>query len=96
MKIVIDAFGGDNAPKEIVKGAVEFLKANKNNELEICLCGDESKIQNELREICINDFNKLFNFSCTSSASISISICWISIRCCIWVTSNISWDWTWS
>lgn len=51
MKIVIDAFGGDNAPKEIVKGAVEFLKANKNNELEICLCGDESKIQNELREL---------------------------------------------
>ena len=45
MKVVIDAFGGDNAPKEIVKGAVEYLKENKD--LEIVLCGDEEKIKNE-------------------------------------------------
>lgn len=46
MKVVIDAFGGDNAPREIVKGAVEYLKENKD--LEIVLCGDEEKIKNEL------------------------------------------------
>ena len=43
MKIVIDAFGGDNAPKEIIEGAVLALEKHKN--LEIILCGDENKIK---------------------------------------------------
>lgn len=42
MKIVIDAFGGDNAPKEIVEGAVIALE--KHADLEIILCGDKDKI----------------------------------------------------
>lgn len=46
MKVVIDAFGGDNAPIEIVKGALEYLKENKD--LEIVLCGDEKTVKNEL------------------------------------------------
>lgn len=56
MKIVIDAFGGDNAPKEIVEGAV--LAINKYSNLNIVLCGDEEKIRqilngrNERIEIC--------------------------------------------
>ena len=56
MKIVIDAFGGDNAPKEIVEGAV--LAINKYSNLNIILCGDEEKIRqilngrNERIEIC--------------------------------------------
>ena len=29
MKVVIDAFGGDNAPREIIKGALEYLKEDK-------------------------------------------------------------------
>ena len=46
MKVVIDAFGGDNAPREIIKGALEYLK--ENNDLEIVLCGDEEKVKKEL------------------------------------------------
>ena len=42
MKIVLDAFGGDNAPIEIVEGAVLAVKKNKN--LTVVLTGDEIKI----------------------------------------------------
>jgi fatty acid/phospholipid synthesis protein PlsX len=45
MKIVIDGMGGDNAPIEIVKGAVE---ASALTEHEIILVGDEKKINTEL------------------------------------------------
>ena len=44
--ISIDAMGGDNAPNEIVKGAVNSV--NKNNDLSILLVGDESQIKNAL------------------------------------------------
>ncbi len=44
MKVVIDAFGGDNAPLEIIEGAIMALK--KNDELEVVFCGDEEKIKN--------------------------------------------------
>lgn len=47
MKIVIDAMGGDNAPSEIVKGAVE---AKKEYPIEIILVGDEQKIKNVANE----------------------------------------------
>lgn len=43
MKIVIDAMGGDHAPKEIVLGAVEAVSQFEN--LSITLVGDESKIK---------------------------------------------------
>ncbi len=39
MKVVVDAFGGDNAPLEIVEGVKLALK--KNKDLEIVLCGKE-------------------------------------------------------
>ena len=42
MKIAIDAMGGDNAPVEIVKGAV---KASSYLESDIILVGDENKIK---------------------------------------------------
>ena len=42
IKIVIDAFGGDNAPSEIVKGAI--LAVNKNDDVHIVLAGDKDKI----------------------------------------------------
>ena len=41
MKIIIDAMGGDNAPMEIVKGA---LNAHKNTGVEIVLVGKEEEI----------------------------------------------------
>lgn len=43
MKVVIDAFGGDNAPLEIVEGAI--LALNKHKDLEIILCGKENEIK---------------------------------------------------
>lgn len=43
MKIVVDAFGGDNAPVEIVEGAILALK--KHKDLEVILCGDEKRIK---------------------------------------------------
>ena len=42
MKIIVDAFGGDNAPVEIIKGAV---MASKEYSVDIILCGDEDKIK---------------------------------------------------
>lgn len=47
MKIVIDAFGGDNSPDEIVEGAV--LAIQKYKDLEIILTGDEERIRNVLK-----------------------------------------------
>ncbi len=42
MNIVIDAFGGDNAPLEVIKGSV---RARKDFGVEITLVGDENKIK---------------------------------------------------
>jgi len=42
MKILVDAFGGDNAPLEVVKGSIEALKENKD--FILSLVGDENKI----------------------------------------------------
>ncbi|WP_153462536.1 MULTISPECIES: phosphate acyltransferase PlsX [Sediminibacillus] len=42
MKIAIDAMGGDNAPDEIVSGAIEAVKEWRD--LEVTLIGDEEKI----------------------------------------------------
>ena len=43
MKVVVDAFGGDNAPIEIVEGAL--LAVKKHKDLEIVLCGKEDRIR---------------------------------------------------
>lgn len=48
MKIAIDAFGGDNAPLEIVKGAITAV--NLVDDVEIVLVGDEEKIKSILNE----------------------------------------------
>lgn len=41
-KIIVDAMGGDNAPQEIVKGAVQALQQDAG--LQVVLTGDEAKI----------------------------------------------------
>lgn len=48
MKIAIDAMGGDNAPKEIVEGAV--LAAKEFTDITLVLYGDEQKIKAYLPE----------------------------------------------
>ena len=42
MNIVMDAFGGDNAPLEVIKGAVD---AHRDFGVDITLVGDEKKIK---------------------------------------------------
>ena len=48
MKIIIDAFGGDNAPSEIIKGAA--LALEEFPELEIILTGDAEKTAAEVEK----------------------------------------------
>lgn len=55
-KIVIDAMGGDFAPKQQVLGAVEALK--KDKDLYLILCGDEEQIKAEL-SACKYDSSRL-------------------------------------
>ncbi len=47
-KIVVDAMGGDFAPKQQVLACVEAL--NKDKDLYLILCGDEGQIKGELAE----------------------------------------------
>lgn len=47
MRVILDGMGGDHAPMEIVKGAVE---ASKETEHEICIVGIEDQIRAELEK----------------------------------------------
>ncbi len=46
MKLIIDAFGGDNAPVEIIKGTVDSL--NAHGDVSVIFTGDENSIKAEL------------------------------------------------
>jgi len=46
VRVVVDAMGGDNAPGEIVKGAVEAVK--ESSALKVILVGKEEVVNNEL------------------------------------------------
>lgn len=48
IKIAVDAMGGDNAPSEIVKGAVEAVGERKD--IVVCLTGQEEIIKKELEK----------------------------------------------
>lgn len=50
--IALDAMGGDNAPGEIVKGAVEAL--NERKDIQIHFFGDKDKIETELAKYTYN------------------------------------------
>ncbi len=52
VKIAVDAMGGDNAPSEIVKGAVKF--SNEYKEAKLYLFGDESAINDVLKGLTYN------------------------------------------
>ncbi|MBQ8822068.1 MAG: phosphate acyltransferase PlsX [Lachnospiraceae bacterium] len=47
VNVAVDAMGGDNAPKEIVKGAIEAINENKN--IKVFLVGKEPLILEELK-----------------------------------------------
>lgn len=48
MKIIVDCMSGDNAPQEIIKGAV---LGSAESGVEVILVGDETIIKNELRDL---------------------------------------------
>ena len=45
-RVALDAMGGDNAPREIVKGAVEAVR--KRKDIKVLLTGKEDVIRKEL------------------------------------------------
>ncbi len=47
IKIAVDAMGGDNAPVEIIKGAVESIKEQNAH---ILLVGQQQVIETELQK----------------------------------------------
>ncbi|MBP5662364.1 MAG: phosphate acyltransferase PlsX [Clostridia bacterium] len=48
MKLIIDAFGGDNAPREIVRGTVMALRAR--DDFSVILTGRKDRIEQELAQ----------------------------------------------
>lgn len=54
MKIAMDAFGGDNAPDEVIKGAV---MAVKKYGIEVVLTGDEKLIRERFKALNLSDKN---------------------------------------
>ena len=58
MKIVVDAFGGDYAPQEIVAGAVKALQ--NNQDLNLVLVGDKDKITDILQNLVSNFESYMF------------------------------------
>ena len=65
-RIVVDAMGGDFAPRQQVLGAVAAL--NKDADLYLILCGDETQIKAELAE-CQYDESRLEIVHTTESIS---------------------------
>jgi glycerol-3-phosphate acyltransferase PlsX len=45
-KVAVDAMGGDNAPQEVIKGAVEAI--NENDRIKVYLVGKQDVIEQEL------------------------------------------------
>lgn len=54
VNVALDAMGGDNAPLEVIKGALDALK--KNDSIKIYLCGDETAIRE-----CIDKVSPMYS-----------------------------------
>ncbi len=62
MKIALDAFGGDNAPYEIVAGGIKALE--REGDIELLLTGDEGKIREILKNF-VYDEKRVEIINCT-------------------------------
>lgn len=49
IRVAVDAMGGDNAPGEIVKGAIEAV--NTRRDIQVVLVGQQEVIAEELKSI---------------------------------------------
>ena len=75
MKIVVDAFGGDNAPVEIVKGAVDAV--NKYSDISIILVGNNDRVNEELKKYTydtsrVETVNSVSVIDCNESPTMAI------------------------
>lgn len=52
VKVAVDAMGGDNAPVEIIKGAIQAI--NENDHVKVYLTGKEEEIKRELEKYTYN------------------------------------------
>ncbi len=52
MKILLDVMGGDNAPDEFIKGAIEGIK-NLENDTQIVMLGKEETIKERIKELYV-------------------------------------------
>ena len=52
VNVAVDAMGGDNAPVEIVKGAIDAIQESK--EVKVFLVGREEVIKEELKKYTYN------------------------------------------
>ena len=52
IKVAVDAMGGDNAPQEIVKGAVEAV--NESSKVKVYLVGMKEAVERELEQAVPN------------------------------------------
>ncbi len=52
IKVALDAMGGDNAPVEIVKGAIDAI--SKRNDIKVLLVGQEEVVKKELAQYTYN------------------------------------------
>ena len=48
VRVVVDAMGGDNAPEEIVKGAVQAVNHHEN--IHVILTGIQDAVERELKK----------------------------------------------
>ena len=52
VKVVVDAMGGDNAPAEVVKGAVDAVNARKD--IKVILTGQKPLVERELQKYYVS------------------------------------------
>ena len=52
IRIAMDAFGGENAPDEVIKGAAMAVKAYN---AEVILCGEEMKIRERIKALGVSE-----------------------------------------
>ena len=53
IRVAMDAFGGDNAPDEVIKGAAEAIKLYGDTG-KIILCGDEKKVNERIKALGVS------------------------------------------
>ena len=67
-KVALDAMGGDNAPVEIVKGAMDAI--SKRKDIKIFLVGQENVVQKELEKYTYDKERKSEDDRCRLSGSV--------------------------